>query len=1169
MKQFVDKLKTKRHAFLILLIFAFPVLSSAQHHDFRNFSVEDGLGQSQVYCLLQDGRGYLWYGAYGGGIGRYDGRRFENFTTREGLSDNTVHCITEDRNGDLWIGTENGLNKYDGRIFTVYRKEHGLSHNFIRAVTEDNKGRLWIATDGGGVNVFDGTFFIQYSTGDGLPHDSIRCILQDRWGNIWIGSQNGAARFDGKTFTTYSTKDGLPHNTINHIIQDQPGDLWFATDGGVCTYDGAGFSPCAISPGPGDSRTTFISEDFGRLWFAGDYGAGVFDGRNYTRYTTRQGLSYDLVHTVLTDLEGNTWFGTDLGLSRLSDSGFVNISREDGLEDNLVWSIWETPDNVIWLATEKTVGVYDEKKKASPVSLLKNAPPGSAYPFFEDSRGVLWFGGDNRLFKYRDGVFTDVSEKTGMTGKEIFSIYEDNRGVLWFGTRLYGVTRYDGKTAVQFSSRNGMTHDRVSAMVEDEAGNLWFGSNNGIDIYDGDYFTHIDVGDQLPAPFVTCMAKGPDGGVWIGTFGGGVARHPPSPDPKTAEIDTFTVHDGLPDNSALQLVFDDDGNLWIGTYKGVSKLNVWAYKRDGRKLFKNYGKEDGFTGIECNQGAAYKDSKGNLWFGTIKGVFRYNPKADKINRVEPSTYITGLKLFLENLDLGVYAEEHAKQAFLPEGLRLPHHLNHLTFDFIGISFTVPERVRYQYFLEGFDDNWSPESKAVYATYSNLPPGRYTFKVRACNNSGVWNREPATYRFIIRNPFWNTWWFFLLCGLTAIFSVSAFIKIRTRKLQKQQQVLEEKVHQRTLELAEEKEKVERINLELEERVRERTQKLTRTHDQLLQAQKLKVVGTLAAGVAHDLNNILAGIVTYPDLLLLKMPEDNPLRKYIMTIKRTGEKAAAIVQDLLTMARRGVSVRETVDFNLTIKDTLKSPEMEKLRFYHPRVKIKTSLDEALHHLSGSSVHLSKAVMNLVSNAAEAMPDGGRVTLTTRNLHMDPPIKDCENLENGEYVVLSVEDTGIGMTEEEMSHIFEPFYTKKEMGRSGTGLGMTVVWSTVEDHNGCITVRSTKGGGAAFTLYFPAAAGQKAHVEPPGFQLSDLKGNGQAILVVDDVKEQREALTLILEELGYNVTAVTSGEEAVEYIANHPVELVFLDMIMDPASTAWRPINGSSASTPNKKP
>lgn len=319
-------------------------------------------------------------------------------------------------------------------------------------------------------------------------------------------------------------------------------------------------------------------------------------------------------------------------------------------------------------------------------------------------------------------------------------------------------------------------------------------------------------------------------------------------------------------------------------------------------------------------------------------------------------------------------------------------------------------------------------------------------------------------------------------------------------------------------------------------------------QLQRAQKMEALGTLAGGVAHDLNNILTGLVSYPELLLMDLPDDSPFRKPILTIQKSGERAAAIVQDLLTLARRGVSSTEVVNINHIVQGYLKSPEFENLKLHCPKAQVETGLDPDLLNILGSRVHLSKTVMNLISNAAEAMPDGGKISISTENRYIDRPIRGYDQVAEGDYVIFSISDTGIGIAPVDLERIFEPFYTKKVMGRSGTGLGMAVVWGTVKDHNGYIDVESIVGQGTTFSLYFPVTR-KKLDSDAEMLKMEDYKGNGESILIVDDVEEQQGIAKQILRKLGYSVDAVSSGEEAVAYMKEKSIDLLVLDMIMDP--------------------
>ncbi len=364
-----------------------------------------------------------------------------------------------------------------------------------------------------------------------------------------------------------------------------------------------------------------------------------------------------------------------------------------------------------------------------------------------------------------------------------------------------------------------------------------------------------------------------------------------------------------------------------------------------------------------------------------------------------------------------------------------------------------------------------------------------------------------------------------------------------ELKKHRDQLEELVKKRTAKLVRANKKMEQ---EIEDR-KKAEEALRESEEKLARSKKMESLGLLAGGVAHDLNNVLSGIVSYPDLLLLDLPEDSPLRKPIETMRESGHRAAAIVQDLLTVARGVATTKEPLNLNALVEDYLLSPEFEKLKRFNPTVTVKTNLYTDLFNISGSDPHLRKVVMNLVSNATEAIEGSGNVIISTMNCYVDRPLRGYNDVKVGEYVILSVSDDGLGISPDDLERIFEPFYTKKVMSRSGTGLGLAVVWNVVRDLKGYLDV-ITDENGTTFESYFPVT-----RVEVPNKDLSiaieDYKGDGEKVLVVDDEESQREIVCEMLNTLGYQAKAVSSGEEAIEYLEENTVDLLLLDMIMDP--------------------
>ena len=354
-------------------------------------------------------------------------------------------------------------------------------------------------------------------------------------------------------------------------------------------------------------------------------------------------------------------------------------------------------------------------------------------------------------------------------------------------------------------------------------------------------------------------------------------------------------------------------------------------------------------------------------------------------------------------------------------------------------------------------------------------------------------------------------------------------------------------------------------DMTERLRAEKEKRS-LREQLTRSKKMEALGTLAGGVAHDLNNVLSGVLSYPDLLLMDLPKSSPLRRPIEVIRDSGKKAAAIVQDLLTLARRGVPVVEVVNLNDLVREYLVSPEFLRLRSFHPFVEVESRLDPELLNIMGSPIHLSKTIMNLVSNAAEAMPEGGKIVMATENRYLDRSLQGKAAPE-GDYVVFTISDTGVGIPEEDLPRIFEPFFTKKKMGHSGTGLGMAVVWGTVQDHNGHIDVRSRLGAGTQVAVFFPATRSHASGPMPVD-SLDAYRGEGETVLVVDDMAEQREIATRIIGQLGYVVKSVESGERAIELLQREKVDLLILDMFMDPGMDGFTTYQHVKAIHPRQK-
>ncbi len=374
-----------------------------------------------------------------------------------------------------------------------------------------------------------------------------------------------------------------------------------------------------------------------------------------------------------------------------------------------------------------------------------------------------------------------------------------------------------------------------------------------------------------------------------------------------------------------------------------------------------------------------------------------------------------------------------------------------------------------------------------------------------------------------------------------------------ELQKKETELEEARNQLELRVALRTAELEKANeqlrLEMEERKWAQQERL-RLEAELQRVEKMEVLGRLAGGVAHDLNNVLSGIVSYPDLLLHKLAPESDMRSPLENIRRAGTRAAVIVQDLLTLARRGITIREKVQLNDVVYAHLQSPEFLNLQKNYPGVTLETRLAPDLQRLYGSPIHLEKTIMNLLVNSFEAIGDKGTVLVTTENRYVNSPIKGYDTTIPGNYVVLTISDNGMGIPPDKLARIFEPFYTSKVMGRSGTGLGMTVVWGTVKDHGGYLDVTSSPKEGTTITVFLPIQEGKEGQKAQAAVTPEEMKqGNGETILLVDDDEAQRKLGESILTTLGYKTETAESGEDALDFLKERTVDLVLLDMVMEP--------------------
>ena len=817
-----------------------PHIQDNNPHSFSSFSKLQGLKHGGISCVLEDKYGNLWFGTTGGGVSKYDGQHFTHFTDKQGLSNNFVRCILEDKFGNIWFGTAGGgVSKYDGQRFTHFTDKQGLSNNVVLSILEDKSGNIWLGTEGGGVSKYDGQRFTHFTNKQGLINNNVSTILEDKSGNIWFGTAGGGvSKYDGQDFTHFTEQQGLSNNDVSSILEDKSGNIWFGTEGGgVTKYDGQRFTHFTDKEGLSQNDVYCILEDKSRnLWF-GTWGGGVtkYDGQRFTHFTDQQGLSNNVVLSILEDKSGNLWFGTNGGgVSKYDGQRFTHFSDKEGLCNNVVLSILKDKSENLWFGTwGGGVSKYDGKS-FTHFTDKQGLSHNDVRSILEDKSGNIWFGTrGGGVSKYDGQRFIHFTDQQGLSHNDVRCILEDKFGNIWFGTAGGGVSKYDGQRFTQFTVQQGLSHNVVLSILEDKFGNIWFGTEGGgVTKYDGQRFTHFTDKQGLSHNDVRSILEDKYGNLWFGTNGGGVSKY------DGQRFTHFTDQQGLSNNFVLSILEDKSGNLWFGTRFGLAKLSMsrLVFSSDKVKsgkmdedsiLFKNYLYDDGFYGIGCNGNSICQTKDGTIWIGANDRLTAFHPKGDETDTVPPNIQLTSIALFNENvhwvnlehkkdtsilLGNGLIFDDFefdglTKWYNLPEHLSLAYNNNYLTFNFIGITMMQPKKVKYQYMLEGIDENWSAITNRTEAPYGNLPQGRYTFKVKAMNSEGYWSNE-FSYTFTIRPPWWKTWWAYGIYFITIIGTVWYYIKWREKALKQRQAELENTVEERTAEVVAEKKEVEK-------------------------------------------------------------------------------------------------------------------------------------------------------------------------------------------------------------------------------------------------------------------------------------------------------------------------------------------------------------------------
>ncbi|MFC2124885.1 two-component regulator propeller domain-containing protein [Bacteroidota bacterium] len=821
--------------FCVILISAYSLYG--QNYHFQNYSLEEGLPQSQVWDMLQDSRGSLWLGTNGGGLVRFNGNKFDVFRKTDGLPGEQIFNLHEDKQGRIWIRTyQNGISLYDGLEFNNIEID-GHNNYFLASnqFLSDKYGNVWFTLFIEGHNDENGEIRLYKYANDSLicfsdqfdelegKQLSNRFFLKDNE-IIIIGGDSTIYEINGNQISESDFQDIIFQDNSIYVpvYTDKRGNIWFVsqTKGEALInfiYSNGELHPVEL---PEDivlgGGFPFHEDSEGNFWFADNEKQEVYywenepDELKFKTFSRINGLPDMFIRDIMEDSEGNVWFATDgSGLYRLGGNRFLTFSNSPEINDKFIWSILQDSNDNYLFGTAGDGLILYNGEKFFDLSILQKEFTGIIMAIVEKEAGLYLLGTNQGLFEFDGEAIYRVNKEYQLPmNAEVHSILADD-DVLWFATVRHGVFRFAEAEITQFSTHNSnIISNYIDYILSDSNGDIWVSGRNGVGKFEGDKFINYTKENGLPDYSILQITEDHFGRIWAATYGAGIVCIDPSQSEKPVTIQLNTK-DGTSSDNIYSIITDNNGNIWAGGQFGVDRV---SFKENGTIAeLRTFDKYEGFIGIENNAKANLVDKDGRLWFGTINGVMVYNPEQDRKNLTPPVTNITDIKLSYREID---WTDEENKKSnsglkpwfHTPIDLTLPYNKNHVSFDFEGLSYRVPEKVRYQWMLEGIDEGWSPVSSKNDAIYSSLPPGDYTFKVKASNNDGVWNDTPTEYTFTIKSPFWATWWF---RSAVVLFLVTVFLIIfwlRNKFIRERQEELEHLVDFKTKKLQDQKDEI---------------------------------------------------------------------------------------------------------------------------------------------------------------------------------------------------------------------------------------------------------------------------------------------------------------------------------------------------------------------------